>query len=142
MSFQQIVATEPEAFNKALNEVSDGTIVAIVDPNTDISYRFFEQTCELGQIATYDEPDLVALTFANDEKLAFITTDIMIETEGIRYTKYLNSNQIYSVPFFLKKQGTIKVQEGDIKSQVMSQMLTRGYSYEHIAEPFFCNVVG
>lgn len=133
MSFQQIIASSATQLQEALRKVDSGTIVAIVDPNTEMETSL--------EYPVYSA--LITETFLNDDKIGFIFTDIQVETEGIRHTKYLNSNNLYSVPFFLRKPNSeINLKEGDIKTQVMQQMIANGYSFEHFATPLFCNSIG
>ena len=129
MSFQQKVASSVTQLNETLRKVDSGTIVAIVDSDCDLSYPM--------------NSTLITETFLNDDKIGFVFTDLLIKSKDISFINYLNSKEIYSVPFFLRKpQEEIIVQEGDIKVQVMEQMLVRGYSFEHIAEPNFCKSRG
>jgi len=147
MSFQQIIASSAIQLEEALRKVDSGTIVAIVDPNTqtwdDTVNNYFKNN-DTGTSPKYPvDSALITETFLNDDKIGFIFTDLQIETEGIRHTKYLNSNNLYSVPFFLRKPNSeINLKEGDIKTQVMQQMIAKGYSFEHFATPLFCNSVG
>jgi hypothetical protein len=124
MSFQKIVASSATQLNEALSKVDSGTIVTIVDPDTDINLK---------------DLSLILEMFLNDDKIGFVFTDILINSNDVSFINYLNSKEIYSVSFFLRKpQEEIIVQEGDIKAQVIQQMISRGYTFEHIAEPVFC----
>lgn len=124
MSFQKIVASSATQLNEALSKVDSGTIVTIVDPDTDINLK---------------DLSLILEMFLNDDKIGFVFTDILINSNDLSFINYLNSKEIYSVSFFLRKpQEEIIVQEGDIKAQIIQQMISRGYTFEHIAEPVFC----
>jgi hypothetical protein len=124
MSFQKIVASSATQLNEALSKVDSGTIVTIVDPDTDINLK---------------DLSLILEMFLNDDKIGFVFTDILINSNDVSFINYLNSKEIYSVSFFLRKpQEEIIVQEGDIKAQIIQQMISRGYTFEHIAEPVFC----
>lgn len=124
MSIKQIVITTPQQFNDSLSKIANGEIVAIVDPDTDINLK---------------DLSLILEMFLNDGKIGFVFTDILINSNDVSFINYLNSKEIYSVSFFLRKpQEEIIVQEGDIKAQIMQQMISRGYTFEHIAEPVFC----
>jgi hypothetical protein len=126
MPIKEIVITTPQQFNDSLSKITSGEVVAIIDSNTT-------------KVREYES---IMSDFLKDDKLGFIFTDILVNINGVSYTKYFNSKELYSVPFFLRKpHQEIIVQEGDIKSQIMQQMISRGYSFEHIAEPYFCDTI-
>lgn len=124
MPIKEIVITTAQQFNDSLSKITSGEVVAIIHSNTT-------------KVREYEH---IMSDFLKDDKLGFIFADILVNINGVSYTKYFNSKELYSVPFFLRKpEQEIIVQEGDIKSQVMQQMIIRGYSFEHIAEPYFCD---
>jgi hypothetical protein len=126
MSFQKIVISSPESLNESLIKVSEGSVVAIVDPNVDINCSQYQER-------------MINQSFVQDDKIGFILTDLVVKTDSFEYIKYLNSKELYSVPLFLRKPKTdINLKEGDVKVQIMEHMILNGYSFEHFAEPVFC----
>jgi len=104
-----------------LNEVPDNTIVALMDKNTSVSEGAIEEMI----LPCFDDP-----------KIGFVYTDFVVKTGDMELVDFLNGTDLADCPFFLRKiPGLVAQDVPNAKANLMQQLGSKGYYFEHIADP-------
>lgn len=104
-----------------LNNVPDGTIVALLDPNNSVS----DENVEGMVLPCFDDP-----------RIGFVYTDFLVESGDMTLVEFLNGSDLPDCPFFFKKiAGVVPQEVPNVKSNLMQQLVSKGYYFEHIADP-------
>lgn len=116
---QSYVTIQTDDIEK-LSEVPEGTIVAILDPNTKVEM---------------DVEKLVLPCF-EDQRIGFVYTDFVVKNGPIEFIEFLDGKSLVNCPFFMRNvSGLNMVKNESLKINIMQQLVSKGFVFEHVAEP-------